>query len=718
MDRDQMLYQLGIKLPLLPAKADDPDRPAGIWPVNDKNPEGNWTNGMRSTITRSPFGLWNNYSDRYDGFFPGPDSGRLGDYAPIDLLKMHDGTSIKSADDWWKLRRPEIKNDLEEYLYGRIPADSLLPDVTWKVETTTGGTGSGAYIQKVITGTLGISRFPEVRDRPVISATLRTPQNATAGVPVMIFFGGFGNIKDLYWQRSFPEGWGTCIFDPNLLQPDNGAGLTSYLIGLVNKGAWRKPGDWGTLVAWSWGVSRLIDYLETDKHVNAHIIGLTGHSRYGKATLVTMAYEPRIAVGFPSDAGSLGTKMNRRHWGQDLENSTGPNEYHWMAGNFFKWAGEKLPGQYLPRKIGDCPVDAHSMLALCAPRPVFINGGTNSSWCDPYGMYLTAKYASPVYMLSGVQGLIMNDAKPLTDTAYIEGNIAYRYHTGGHTDVPDWPAFFKFAAKHFSIPFLNVSASSLIFGASADLEAKLKVSASGKTEIVPSDYWIKVDNDDDPDSIIISIQENRGGDLSARSGFITISSEGRKQVVFVHQATVKPSLEVSQHEVQIDEKEGSKGSFTIISNSAWAISSDADWLTLSDEAGTAVKKIIVTASANKRVQKRVATVKIKSPDMDSDFLLSVIQKEATPFLNVSTGSIIISAMAGEINLAITSNTSWELNTSSDWIKTGTRAGDASRQVVLSFDENPSAAVRKGSVTIIANGVDPKVIQVIQNGTMK
>lgn len=181
------------------------------------------------------------------------------------------------------------------------------------------------------------------------------------------------------------------------------------------------------------------------------MIGLTGHSRYGKATLVTMAFEPRVAIGFPSDAGSLGTKINRRHWGQDLENSTGASEYHWMAGSFFKWAGELIVGQYLPRKIEKCPVDAHSLLALCAPRPVFINGGTNSTRCDPYGMYLTALYATPVYELLGKKGVIMTDPKPEIDKAYISGTIAYRYHKGGHTDAPDWPSFFEFAEKQLNL---------------------------------------------------------------------------------------------------------------------------------------------------------------------------------------------------------------------------------------------------------------------------
>jgi hypothetical protein len=449
MDRDQMLYQLGIKLPVLPSKLKDPNAPKNAIPADSTKPESNWKDAYGHIITRSGWGLWNNYDDRADGFFPGKDSQRVGRYTPINLLKNKNGKMITTPEEWWNSRRAEILKDAQELLYGVIPADSVLPKVQFSVSTYGGGEGDAAYIQKEIYGAIDISRYPAVRDTPVIAAVLRIPANATRPVPVMIVYSGFGNNLETYWNRTAPNGWGICTFNPNLLQPDNGAGLTSFLVGLVNKGNWRKPSDWGTIGAWSWGISRLIDYLETDKQVNPKMIGLSGHSRYGKATLVTMGYEQRIAIGFPSDAGSLGTKMNRRHWGQDLENSTGPSEYHWMAGTFFQWAGELVSGQYLPRRIEHCPVDAHSLLALCAPRPVFINAGTRSSWTDPYGMYLTTVYASPVYQLLGKKGMIMTDEKPQIDVAYIKGDIGYRYHEGGHTDAPDWPAFFEFASKYF-----------------------------------------------------------------------------------------------------------------------------------------------------------------------------------------------------------------------------------------------------------------------------
>ncbi len=320
MDRDQMLWQLGLSFPLLPPKCEDPHAPKHAFPSDSLNPEGNWTDSAGHIITRSPFGLWNNYSDFSIGIFPGPDSIRVGTYTSIDLLKLKNGTRITTPETWWKKRRPEILKDVQEELWGEVPPDSVLPKVTFFVQTTV----SEEYQQKNITGWVDISRYPQVRNRPKILATLRIPRSLQKPVPVMIVISGSFFVKwttDMYWDLCAPNGWGVCVFNSDSLQPDHGAGLTSYLIGLCNKGNWRKPTDWGTLGAWSWGVSKLVDYFETDSDVDPKKIGVTGHSRYGKAALLAMAYESRLAIAFPSCAGSLGTKTNRRHWGQDTQKS-------------------------------------------------------------------------------------------------------------------------------------------------------------------------------------------------------------------------------------------------------------------------------------------------------------------------------------------------------------------------------------------------------------
>jgi hypothetical protein len=142
--------------------------------------------------------------------------------------------------------------------------------------------------------------------------------------------------------------------------------------------------------------------------------------------------------------------MMRRHWGQELENLSWDREYHWAAGNIFKWMGPLEAGKHKPRKLEQLPVDAHSLLALAAPRPVFLNNGTANTWNDPYGTYLTGTAASPVYELLGKQGLVMHDDPPQPNVEYIEGDIGFRLHTGGHYSEPDWPTFVKFAKRYLN----------------------------------------------------------------------------------------------------------------------------------------------------------------------------------------------------------------------------------------------------------------------------
>jgi hypothetical protein len=165
-----------------------------------------------------------------------------------------------------------------------------------------------------------------------------------------------------------------------------------------------------------------------------------------------MVYEPRLAVAYPSCGGALGPALVRYHWGQNLENLSWDREYHWCAGNLFRWMGPLREGQYLPRKVELLTVDAHAMLALCAPRPVFLNGGTTDTWSSPPGTWAAGQQASPVYALLGRQGLITGgDATPVADKDYLDGDLGFRLHTGGHTPMPDWPAFIAFARRYLNV---------------------------------------------------------------------------------------------------------------------------------------------------------------------------------------------------------------------------------------------------------------------------
>jgi hypothetical protein len=238
------------------------------------------------------------------------------------------------------------------------------------------------------------------------------------------------------------RGWGYAEILPPSIQADNGAGLTSGIIGLCNKGEPRKLDDWGALRAWAWGASRALDYFETDKAVDAKHVGIEGHSRYGKASLVAMAYDPRFAIAYISSSGEGGAKLHRRDWGEVVENLAASGEYHWMAGNFLKYAG--------PLGWNDLPVDAHELIALCAPRPVFISNGSNNgdAWADAKGSFLAAAAAGPVYRLLGKKDLGATEFPPIESTL-IDGDIAFRQHSGGHSDGPNWPTFLTFAEKYF-----------------------------------------------------------------------------------------------------------------------------------------------------------------------------------------------------------------------------------------------------------------------------
>jgi len=249
------------------------------------------------------------------------------------------------------------------------------------------------------------------------------------------------------------RGWVYAIIVPNSIQADNGAGLTQGIIGLCNRGQPRKPDDWGALRAWAWGASRGLDYLETEKAVDAKKVGIEGVSRYGKAALVTMAYDPRFAIALVGSSGEGGAKLHRRNFGEMVENLTGSGEYHWMAGNFLKYGG--------PLNAGDLPVDSHEVIALCAPRPVFISYGAASgqgaegTWVDQRGSFMAAVAAAPVYELLGKKGLGTSEF-PAVETGLLDGDLAWRQHAGGHTVGPNWPTFLAWADRYLKSPARQV----------------------------------------------------------------------------------------------------------------------------------------------------------------------------------------------------------------------------------------------------------------------
>jgi hypothetical protein len=254
--------------------------------------------------------------------------------------------------------------------------------------------------------------------------------------------------KEPTWkQQVLAKGWGYALLYPTTIQADNGAGLTQGIIGLANHGQPRKLDDWGALRAWAWGGSRLMDYLETDKAVDAKHVAIEGHSRFGKTALVAMAYDPRFAVAYISSAGAGGSALARRRFGEELENVAGAGEYHWMAGNYLKYA-ELTPKEVTPN---DLPVDTHELIALCAPRPVFVGGGTTQGdgWADARGSFDAEVGAGPVYKLLGAKDLGTATYPPI-ETALLSGDLGFRQHSEGHTPTPNWPTFLSFASRYMT----------------------------------------------------------------------------------------------------------------------------------------------------------------------------------------------------------------------------------------------------------------------------
>lgn len=369
-----------------------------------------------------------------------------------DPLVLKNGQKVTDAKTWWNKRRPEIVEDFDREVYGRVPKN--IPKVKWEVVSTTNETvGNHPVITKKLLGHVDNSSYPAIKVD--IQLTLSTPADAKGPVPVIMEFGfifppGFrlpqnNQPQGPTWQEQLiAKGWGYAVIVPTSYQADNGAGLTEGIIGLVNKGQPRKPDDWGALRAWAWGASRALDYFETDKAVDAKHVGIEGLSRYGKATIVTMAYEPRFAIAFVGSSGAGGTKILRRVFGEQVENLASSGEYHWFCGNFIKYAGPLTPN--------DLPVDAHELVALCAPRPVFISSGSpnvEGRWVDAKGMFLGGAYAGPVYTLLGKKDLGTMEI-PAEQTALVNGDIAWRQHSGGHTTGPNWPAFIEYASRYFN----------------------------------------------------------------------------------------------------------------------------------------------------------------------------------------------------------------------------------------------------------------------------
>jgi len=377
------------------------------------------------------------------------DESKVVPYTLPDVLKMADGTPVRDAEAWRTKRRPEILKAYETQIYGRLPA--RLPKIDWQLAATDPAFRDGTAIRRQVVGTAGTGPNG-VR----INLAIYTPAKSTGRVPVILLanFGG-GNAPAPPAARGpngpslgeppvaadiLSRGWGYATIQYQDIQPDRANAFTEGVIGLTLAQGQTAPApdEWGTIAAWTWGISRAIDYLAADASIDPRRIALQGHSRLGKTVLWTSATDERVAAVFSSCSGEMGAALARRDWGETVDDMA--QNFPWQfAANFQQYAG----------KWSAMPVDAHMLIALSAPRPVFITGGTADQWADPVGEFLAGVGAGPVFTLLGKKDLGVTTLPPL-DTPVTAGDIGWHYHTGGHLATPaDWSAFLTFLDKYF-----------------------------------------------------------------------------------------------------------------------------------------------------------------------------------------------------------------------------------------------------------------------------
>src|SRR5256885_8450267 len=383
---------------------------------------------------------------------PGNYDGALANPYPDlpDVLTLKNGTKVTTRDQWWTRRRPEIVEDLEREVYGRLPPD--IPRVMWTVTASErDSVGPRPVIAKQLVGHVDNSSYPALTVD--IAMTVVVPANVRGPVPLLMMFGRSAGRDSAKRAQLLDDGWGYALIDAASIQADNGAGLTRGIIGLVNHGQPRRPDDWGALRAWAWGAARGLDYLETDPAVDGRHVGIEGVSRYGKAALVALAFEPRFAMGLIGSSGKGGATLHRRNWGEAVENLTG-GEYYWMAGNYLKYGASEA--SFGAKHANDLPVDSHELIAMCAPRLTFISYGTpaqgDARWLDHHGSYMAAVAAGPVLQLLGAPDPGgSNDYRPQrvppVNVGLLDGELAWRQHDGGHTDAPNIEYFIRWADK-------------------------------------------------------------------------------------------------------------------------------------------------------------------------------------------------------------------------------------------------------------------------------
>lgn len=409
------------------------------------------------------------------------DEDKIPGYTLPDPLKTADGKMIRTAREWERIQRPAILKEFSENMQGRIPG--VPRDMHFKTISEERNALGGKATRKEVA-----IYFTSGEEGPSTVVLLYLPNNAKSSVPVFVGLNFLGNhatqpdsgititenwkrlntnnapsLRKLWpaersgWVKStnnkvpvrgeesrrwpveeiIDSGYGVATAYYEDLEADNPDGWKTGVRGKLQRELNIRPDEWGSISVWAWSLSRIMDYLETDRHVNARQVVVTGLSRLGKTALWAGANDQRFAIVISNDSGEGGAALSKRVYGETIEliNRVNP---HWFIEKYktYNFAPEKLP------------FDAHMLVALAAPRPVYIASAIDDKSADPKGEFLSGKYAEPVYALYGEKGL-GTDKQPPVDTP-VGDFVGYHVRTGGHDILPyDWQQFIKFADRHF-----------------------------------------------------------------------------------------------------------------------------------------------------------------------------------------------------------------------------------------------------------------------------
>lgn len=393
---------------------------------------------------------------------PNYDVAKVFDYTLPDPLVMGDGTKVTSPEQWYQSRRPELLDIFRKQMFGRAP-DTVPYFECELVES--GEALGGKAVRKQVDIFLSKDKkkclhlliyLPAWHDGPVPvflginfkgnwtvnddPAILMPDKEALRRYAIIPTFERGAAASRWPLELAVSNGYGVATFFRGDTDPDFNDGWLNGIasLGFKEGQTWPEPDQWGTIAQWAWSLSRAMDYIEIDPDLDATRVAVLGHSRMGKTALWTGATDERFSIVISNCSGAGGAALSRRNWGENLQDL---NRHfpHWFCENFHAYSGRE----------SELPFDQHELLALIAPRPLYIASGTEDRWADPQGEFLCAWEASKVYEFLGIRGLQTN-VWPEAEHPLQEGNVAYHLRTGKHDITEyDWNNYIQFANKYF-----------------------------------------------------------------------------------------------------------------------------------------------------------------------------------------------------------------------------------------------------------------------------